>query len=152
MAAKYKRILVAVDGTEEADAVLAAAADVAPRNTDGYHVLTVIQPVLAGIGGVDGASFAATWPLKELEAAATREIAEAVRERAARHGISPERVAVGYGRAVTEILDYAQKINADLIVVGSHGRRGFPRVLLGSTANGVLHGAQCDVLTVRIGE
>ncbi|TNF89176.1 MAG: universal stress protein, partial [Gammaproteobacteria bacterium] len=40
---------------------------------------------------------------------------------------------------------------ADVIVVGSHGRHGLA-LLLGSTANGVLHGATCDVLAVRVGE
>ncbi|MFW5825636.1 MAG: universal stress protein, partial [Marinobacter sp.] len=39
--------------------------------------------------------------------------------------------------------------DVDLVVVGSHGRKGF-QLLLGSTANGVLHGARCDVLAVRI--
>lgn len=46
------------------------------------------------------------------------------------------------------ILDCAKKVNADLIVVGSHGRSGVG-ILLGSTANAVLHGANCDVLAVR---
>ena len=44
----------------------------------------------------------------------------------------------------------AHQIAADLIVVGSHGRHGIA-LLLGSTANGVLHGAPCDVLAVRVG-
>jgi universal stress protein A len=39
----------------------------------------------------------------------------------------------------------------DLVVVGSHGRHGLS-LLLGSTANGVLHGAGCDVLAVRVGK
>ena len=43
----------------------------------------------------------------------------------------------------------AQKLNADLIVVGSAGRHGM-RLLLGSTANAVLHSAECDVLAVRV--
>lgn len=43
----------------------------------------------------------------------------------------------------------AEEQKADLIVIGSHGRHGLGR-LLGSTANGVLQGAPCDVLAVRI--
>lgn len=49
------------------------------------------------------------------------------------------------------ILDEAKKCSADLIVLGSHGRHGI-NVLLGSTANAVLHGAKCDVLAVRLKE
>lgn len=47
------------------------------------------------------------------------------------------------------ILEEAHHVKADLIVVGSHGRHGI-RLLLGSTANVVLHGAKCDVLAVRL--
>lgn len=47
------------------------------------------------------------------------------------------------------ILDYAKEHNVDLIVLGSHGRHGL-QLLLGSTANAVLHNAQCDVLAVRL--
>lgn len=49
------------------------------------------------------------------------------------------------------ILSQAEALHADLIVVGTHGHRGFAR-LLGSTASAVSHGARCDVLTVRIGD
>jgi universal stress protein A len=53
------------------------------------------------------------------------------------------------GRPETEIHHIAEEIGADLIVVGSHGRHGLS-LLMGSTANGVLHGARCDVLAVRV--
>jgi len=55
------------------------------------------------------------------------------------------------GRPETEIHHIAEEIGADLVIVGSHGRHGLA-LLLGSTANGVLHGAKCDVLAVRISE
>ena len=53
------------------------------------------------------------------------------------------------GRPETEIHNTADEIGADLIVVGSHGRHGLA-LIFGSTANGVLHGAACDVLAVRV--
>jgi universal stress protein A len=152
MIAKYRRILVAVDASDEAEQVLKAATNVNPRGAESYYVVTVVPPVMAAVGGMDGASFAATWPLKELEAAAMKEIADAVRERGARYGIAPERITVLYGRPAAEIQAQASKVQADLIVIGSHGRHGLPRLMLGSTANAVLHGAPCDVLTVRIAE
>lgn len=55
------------------------------------------------------------------------------------------------GPAKFIILEEAERVKADLIVVGSHGRHGV-RMLLGSTANAVLHGAKCDVLAVRLGK
>ena len=48
-----------------------------------------------------------------------------------------------------EIVRIAEEKGADLIVIGSHGRHGL-QLLLGSTANGVLHQAKCDVLAVRV--
>jgi len=64
-------------------------------------------------------------------------------------GIPENRQVVKMGPAKFVILEEADKINADLIIVGSHGRHGIS-VLLGSTANAVLHGAKCDVLAVRL--
>ncbi|HEB56671.1 MAG TPA: universal stress protein [Gammaproteobacteria bacterium] len=56
---------------------------------------------------------------------------------------------VATGSVKGEILDYAREHEIDLIVVGSHGRHGLA-LLLGSTANALLHGAPCDVYVVRI--
>jgi universal stress protein A len=62
-----------------------------------------------------------------------------------------ERQHLIFGRPESEIQRTAQSVGADVIVVGSHGRHGLA-LLLGSTANGVLHGASCDVLAVRVGQ
>lgn len=64
----------------------------------------------------------------------------------------PEEVATGVmlsGNAKEVILDEAQKWAADLIVVGSHGRRGFRRLLLGSVSEAVAMNAHCSVVVVR---
>lgn len=53
------------------------------------------------------------------------------------------------GPAGQLVLEVAEKNKNDLIILGSHGRHGI-RLLLGSTANSVLHGAKCDVLAVRL--
>ncbi|MEE9327544.1 MAG: universal stress protein [Cocleimonas sp.] len=51
------------------------------------------------------------------------------------------------GHPVDTLIEYARKNNIDLIVIGSHGRRGLAR-LIGSSANGIINHAPCDVLTV----
>jgi len=66
-------------------------------------------------------------------------------------GVSSEHQYLIFGRPESEIQRVAQANDADIIVVGSHGRHGLA-LLLGSTANGVLHGATCDVLAVRVGD
>ncbi|MEQ8861039.1 MAG: universal stress protein [Pseudomonadales bacterium] len=152
MTVAYQRILIAVDATEDADDVLEAATNIDPKGNEGFHVVTVIPPIMDGVSGMGGASFAASWPLQDMEASITKDISDGVRERVARFGIAPDRVAVRFGRPAAEIHAQAEELNADLIVIGSHGRRGFSRVILGSTATGVLHGAPCDVLTVHIND
>ncbi len=66
-------------------------------------------------------------------------------------GILESQMTIKIGPAKLVILEEAEQNGVDLIVVGSHGRHGV-RLLLGSTANAVLHGAKCDVLAVRINE
>ncbi len=58
-------------------------------------------------------------------------------------------IIIKHGYIGDEILTFANKNNIDLIITGSHGRHGV-RLLLGSTANAILHGAKCDVMAVRI--
>lgn len=63
--------------------------------------------------------------------------------------VDVEHQIVKAGSAKHIIVDEAKKIKADLIIVGSHGRHGVG-LLLGSTANAVIHAAKCDVLAVRL--
>jgi universal stress protein A len=70
-------------------------------------------------------------------------------ELAKTHHIPDDQVYVPIGSAVNEIHVLSESIKADLIVMGTHGQSGL-KLLLGSTANGVLHGVKCDVLAIRI--
>ncbi len=71
------------------------------------------------------------------------------------HGLRPDdpRIPVEYrlvdGDPATEILQLARVLNSDLIVLGTHGRKGLDRLLLGSVAEQVLRKAPCPVLTAR---
>ena len=66
-----------------------------------------------------------------------------------KYGIEDSHRFVSQGNTKREIIRIAEEQKADLIVIGSHGREGI-QLLLGSTANAVLHGAPCDVLAVRV--
>jgi len=70
---------------------------------------------------------------------------------AEKHGLGANTCLVRHGSTRREILALAEEMDVDLIVIGSHGRQGI-QLLLGSTANAVLHGAPCDVLAVRISD
>ena len=82
---------------------------------------------------------------RELEEAAHRKLETFARSL----GIDESECLVAQGSTRREILRLANENAVDLIVIGSHGREGI-QLLLGSTANAVLHGAPCDVLAVRI--
>ncbi|MGZ5001054.1 MAG: universal stress protein, partial [Methylomonas sp.] len=83
----------------------------------------------------------------------TQELLDAAKKRltqfAAELGVPEERQWLEMGSPKLEIVRVAEENNVDLIVVGSHGRHGIA-LILGSTANGVLHHAKCDVLAVRL--
>jgi universal stress protein A len=72
-----------------------------------------------------------------------------IAELAQRLGVAEAPTFVELGAPKHEIVRIAKELGVDLIVVGSHGRHGL-QLLLGSTANGVLHLATCDVLAVRV--
>jgi len=72
-----------------------------------------------------------------------------LKELGEKYGIPDSECFVSQGSTKREILRIAQEHGVDLIVVGSHGREGI-QLLLGSTANAVLHGSPCDVLAVRV--
>lgn len=64
-------------------------------------------------------------------------------------GVPDEHCLILEGPSKHIILEEAKKMKANLIIVGSHGRHGV-QLLLGSTSNSILHGAECDVLAVRV--
>lgn len=70
-------------------------------------------------------------------------------ELAEAHGIPDNQLYAPIGDPVDEIHRLSESIQADLIVMGTHGQSGL-KLLLGSTANGVLHGVKCDVLAIKI--
>ena len=141
----YKKVLLAVDLTEESVHVANRAKALAERNQATLHAVHVIEPLSLAYGGDIPMDISSVQD--QIHEQARRHLGEF----AARHGIAEANAHLIFGRADSEIHRMAEELDADLIVVGSHGRHGLA-LLLGSTANGVLHGATCDVLAVRVGE
>lgn len=143
------KILVAVDLTEEASEVIAEAERLAKERAAQLHVLSVIRPINYGYAGFETAGVAQVMANFEPEARAAA--VKFLHENCAQLNIDDDKMHVVFGRPSDVIKAEAQSLGASLIVLGSHGKQGL-RLLLGSTANGVLHGAPCDVFVVRIGE
>jgi universal stress protein A len=72
-----------------------------------------------------------------------------LQELCAQFGVPENRVHLKIGAVKTEVFEIIEATKTDCLIVGSHGRHGLG-LLLGSTANSLLHGSQCDVLAVRI--
>lgn len=141
MAMKYKNILVATDLLEGAGIVLEKARELANQMKADLHVLHVVEP-LPGYGYAFIGS-------AEIEVELVKEAKKQLTKIAKDYKIEADRRHVEIGPTKIEIIRVAEEINADLIIVGSHGAHGIG-ILLGSTANAVIHNAKCDVLTVRL--
>ncbi len=140
----YKNVLLAIDLTDEAQEVAAKAVALSTNNNATLHVIHVIEPLSFAYGGDIPMDFSGIQ--EEIQKQAEVQLSEFSKK----NHIAAENYHIVLGRPETEIHRMAEDINADVIVVGSHGRHGLA-LLLGSTANGVLHGARCDVLAVRVG-
>lgn len=141
---KYTHILIAVELDPKADQLLLAKAQ---ELKDHYHApITLLHVVehLRNYGAAYGVSAGV-----DIEGILVNEAELSIRKLGEQLGIPEDRQLVKIGPASQMIIDEAAAKGIDLIVVGSHGRHGV-RLLLGSTANGVLHGAHCDVLAVRL--
>jgi universal stress protein A len=139
----YNKVLVAVDVATESNYVVEKARDVAGGNP--MSLVHVLEPAYfyyglePGLGAIPD----------NLEQELLAQAGTALKGLGQAFDIDADHQYLERGHAATQILRLAEDTGADLIVVGSHGRHGL-RLLLGSTANAVLHGAGCDVLAVRV--
>ena len=141
---EYKHVLVGVDLTVESRDVSDRACALKNVFNARLSCVHVIEPLSLAYGGD------IPMDLSTIQEQIQETAKNHLNEFAASLGIDKEDRHIIFGRPETEIHTLAKEIDADLIVVGSHGRHGLA-LLLGSTANGVLHGATCDVLAVRVG-
>lgn len=143
----YKHILAAVDLSEESAQVLERARVEAQKHDARLSVVTVVRPLTQVYGGVDVAPLAGR--AVSFEEQAVDQAEKQLREVAQAYAVKADDVHVILGAPAHDIRELADRIDADLIVIGTHGRHGLG-LLLGSTANAVLHGVERDVLAVRV--
>lgn len=141
----YQHILLAVDFFAQNDVVVERARDLAQRyqaKLSLIHVVDSLPIIDAGYGTDIPFNMDLT---AELMASAKEKLARLANTLA----IAEDCQWLELGNPDTEIVRIATENQVDLCVLGSHGRHGFA-LLLGSTANSVLHHAPCDVLAVRL--
>lgn len=144
----YQRLLVAVDLSNESEAVLGKAQLIADHGAV-LHLVYVQEPMDNVYVGIVPQS-AAFSGLGDLEAQLGEELKHKLAKLGEKFSVPSQQLHILNGSPAHEIHRFAKEHDIQLIVIGTHGQKGL-QLLLGSTANAVLHGAGCDVLSVRIG-
>ncbi|MBJ6988624.1 MULTISPECIES: universal stress protein [unclassified Devosia] len=148
----FKSILIATDGSELANKALSAALELAKLNGASVIALTSTDPIVSALGGGSFGAIDAGSILSELEesyAKHAKTILAQARDIAQAQGVNIETRYLAEHRPADAILEAAEKIGCDTIVMGSHGRRGFQRMLLGSQAAEVLARSTIPVLVIK---
>lgn len=140
----YKKVLVAIDGSDESDTIIKKAAEIAAVNNAELSAVLVFEPLLG--------SYSFELNMADFEMVQKQHqalVADAAKKLMEKHGVPAASVHFLSGKPATEIKKLVADSASDLLVIGSHGHNPI-RAVLGSTANAVLHGIGCDVLTVRV--
>ncbi|WOD41022.1 universal stress protein [Nodosilinea sp. E11] len=158
----FSKILVALDNSVHRQEVLKRALDLAQANRANLMLLHVLSAYEDGSPGIPIRSYQAYYPVledstwrlyqqrwEEFEAQGLAQLRQEV-DIAQAAEVSAEFTQVS-GEPAPTICNVANSWGADLIVVGSHGRRGLSELLLGSVSNYVMHHANCSVLVVHNG-
>lgn len=139
----YKKILLALDLTEESEQLKQKACELTQTNDAKLYVVHVIEPLSFAYGGD------VPMDLSTIQEQLDQHAQKKLQTFCDALDCPVTKQLVVTGQTESEIHRLADDNQIDLVIVGSHGRHGLA-LLLGSTANGVLHGANCDVLAVRI--
>jgi universal stress protein A len=142
--ANYKHILLAVDFSPHGNEVTNRARQLAELHHAQLSVVHVVEnlPITDATYGPIPFDVDFTQSLLDDSKKRLNEVADKLH-------VPEDRQWLEMGSPKLEIVRVAEENKVDLIVIGSHGRHGLA-LLLGSTANGVLHHAHCDVLAVRL--
>ena len=146
----YKRIVVAVDGSGTSSKALDEATKLA-RETSSIILLLHVCEEMPIMWEPDGMNMILMQNSLKAVSDAGKELLEKHRRQLAEQGITVEtKLVETYGGRIGSVIsEEAQKWNADLLVVGTHGRKGIAHLLMGSVAEGITRTASIPVLLVR---
>lgn len=137
----YKKVLFATDFDDVGISAAHKAKKISDENNAELILVHVVEPIPAyAYPGFAG--------FAEVEVSIREQAEKELNALAERLGVEQKNRLIEFGSTKNEVLRVAQEHNVDLIVTGSHGKHGLA-LLLGSTANAILHSAECDVLIVR---
>ncbi len=143
----YKTILVPLDGSQRAEAILPHVENLAHCTGAELVLLNIIDPPMNLVSPYD---MMPSYTEEEVQAMVddAETYLRAVEQKVRDEGI-PTRTVVEYGAVVAAIIDVAEREKADLVAMASHGRTGLSRVFYGSVAAGVLQRIDRPLLLIR---
>jgi len=143
----YDRILVPTDGSTETERAVEHAVELAAAHDAELHAVYVVNSATFA-----GLHMETTWEgVDDVLREEGEDALGRVEEIATRHGV-PVTPKVLDGSPSRRIVEYAEGEDCDLVVMGTHGRGGIDRLLLGSVAEGVVRACSVPVLTVQVGD
>jgi len=140
-----KRIVIATDFSEVSLLAVEAGAQLA-RESGADLVLVHVMEFPAG---ADVAAETLYGSVEELYEQQLHRLEMWLPQNLGENVVAERAILRGLGTPARQIADFAQQRDADLIVVGTHGRKGLGRLVMGSTAEGLLRWAPCQVLVVK---
>ncbi len=142
----YNHILIAIDFSAATDHVLSKALELARDNEAKISLLHVVE-YMPPLDYLNDSLINTNWIVEE------KVILEHAKDKMQRlakaHALENVTLEVEMGSPKLMISQFVEQHQCDLVVLGSHGRHGLS-LLLGSTANAVLHAMPCDVLTIKM--
>lgn len=145
---QYTHIVVTVDFSESTDKVIKKAIEIARLNKAKLSLLHVVE-YLPPIDSAYEPIFASSWAIDENQLIAAAE--NSLQKLSDKYKLKEACLKVALGTPKFEITQFVTDQQCDLIVIGSHGRHGIS-LLLGSTANAILHAMPCDILAIKVKE
>ena len=151
------KILLATDGSSEAELATRTAVDLSQRTDSELHVIHVLDvhptallyPEATDPEGVEMPDPILEEDLQQSSEQRGREVLDEEVERVRSAGGTVAQAHLMMGGAAREIVHLAEDLGADLIVMGTRGRGGIRRALMGSVSDSVIRHAHCPVLVVR---
>jgi nucleotide-binding universal stress UspA family protein len=145
----FKKILVALDGSKLAEAILPYVRGLAQCTGAEIVLLRVPAYESLEIAAMETAMIAPTsWPDDEAVRREATAYLKGLVEELKGSGLKATSV-VRDGPVANTVVDYASEINADLIALSTHGRSGLARLLMGSVADEIVHDSKAPVLLIR---
>ena len=145
---RIKQVLVPIDFSECSRKALRYAIPLARHHKAAITLAYVVPSVSVAFG--EYGAFDPVAITKEMRERAERELATLIVDEV--RGVVAADTVVYTGSPASEIINIAEKLPADIIVISTHGRSGLKHVLLGSVAERVVRHAHCPVLVVRENE